>query len=65
MIMPAVSIWQLTSHPHNVGTEHAGLRRTRLALDHQVRSAVACPASRVKGELYPDNIVRPQGYWLS
>ena len=39
-----------------------GARRTRLAINHQARSAVMCSASRMKGEQHPAKIVRPEAY---
>ena len=44
------------------GRSTPGFRRTRLAINHQARSAVMCSASRMKGELHPAKIVRPEAY---
>ena len=44
------------------GRSTPGFRRTRLAINHQARSAVICSASRMKGKLHPAKIVRPEAY---
>lgn len=47
MIVHAVVVRLLNSHPFKVGTEHAGLRPD-LAHNHQARSCVMCSASRME-----------------
>ena len=48
--------------PTNRDGATPGFHRTRLAINHQARSAVMSSVSRMEGELHPAKIVRPEAY---
>ena len=57
ILVHAVVVRPLTSHPYKAGTEHAGFSPDQARI-HQARSPVMNMASRMKAELHPTKNVR-------
>lgn len=54
-----------TSDPCKVGTGHDGIPPDQARSRSPMANAVMCSARRMKGELHPERIVRPEAYLLS